>query len=237
MVDFLSQALATLIGAFAGAYFAYRYERKKNEAEELRGRAAAVNLATLALWQIITATRRYKRDVIDVVPKDEDLWWKFMGSSVHSGELPKIDYAGLQFLNDTKEPKVLTALVSRVTHFAALRDLVDRHSLMHITEFQPALEKANLSLKDRTSDAVERAVGPRLTTCLRAYTKGIVDLAEEMLVLAEQAHADLLRLAKPLVGKHKLPFIMPDVRGMPVDEAIAKIRASAGESMPSQRSR
>jgi len=228
MLNFLGQLIATLFGAFAGAYGAYWFAQKKDAAEERKRRAAAVNLATLAIWQIIGSTRRYKENVLDDAGTGPDLWWQLMPSTVHPGELIEIDYAGLQFLNDTKEPRVLTDVVALVSNFSALRDSVERQSTIHMDELQVSLAKSG-HVPPFTSDQVEHLVGPRVTASLKAHAESISELVEGILESANKAHGSMIRLAKPFVGKHALPFIMPNLVGMKLEAAVKLLKESFGQ--------
>jgi hypothetical protein len=230
--------LITLGAVYFGAWLAFRHERKKAEADErlkvreaerqeFQSRAAAVNLTMLSLSQITAVLRKLRKDAIDPFRSDEDRWWKMPLATLEAEVVLPIDYPALQFLFKSKNPNILAELAAQERRFSGVRTLASRHAIMHATEFQPIIEKLGLS-EPYEFERVRRAAGPRIRNSLRDYANGLAKLVDEGVAAGEKLQKELRNLAAPMVGDEVLIWVIPDVVGKPIGEAIKELNEARG---------
>lgn len=220
--DFFVQVTATLIGAFAGASFAYLNERRKAEAEELKARAAAVNLAIHSLGDMYAVYQTYKQQVIDPHRSDPNNWYTMRPTDLMWSEVPTFAYPDLQFLFRSSNPNVLSKLAMVTRNFKATRNIAERRAQMHLTELQPAIEKTGRA-DSHTPEFVAAAVGPRIMYTMKEYTQGLITNVAHDIPLIEELQKEMIAAAKPMIGPHKVIRFMPNLIGLAEKEALEKL--------------
>src|SRR5262245_15051257 len=97
----VAQLTAALVGAFAGAWFAFLFERKTAERDNRSLRLNACNRALFTLARYYNVLFQYRSDILSVIEKDRTPWLNLPPHTLRS--VGTIDFMALSFLIDEKE--------------------------------------------------------------------------------------------------------------------------------------
>lgn len=180
--DALSQVLAAAVpllkdlaliggGSFAGAWAAFRLERKARVAEQQQAECVAGNQALLALTTQFDTLRRLERGYIALY-RGKPLAWFLMVPWMAPRTFLRVDSSSLAFLLQNA-PQVLLEVVQAEEVFMHLVDALERREKLYLSELQPRIEATGL--RELQPSRIEEVVGPRLTGLLKEWTEAIFE--------------------------------------------------------------
>ena len=125
------------MGAFLGAGFAYRYERKEKKKERKNADISAVLETTLYLHMMWNEVLNYRKQIIDPSRNDE---FRFitMRPTINFEAKHEIPWSRLIFLME-KSPNLVTEISNVQLAFQRLFKIVTLRSEQHMREVQPKL--------------------------------------------------------------------------------------------------
>jgi hypothetical protein len=204
--DVLSQGIAALVGATAGASLAFLIERKKSaedrvqqEARELKRerdqQALAGMVAMFTLTRMYNTLLNFFRQRIEPVRTDPLLWYKMPPGGEPSLEGIQFDYTALAFLLKSESPSIVLKLDTLADQYRTLADSVRRRSAMHENEILPRLEEIRIP-PGTPMQNIEAYLGERLVTSMKNYTDDIRRLVYSALQELPAVGQELYNLLK-----------------------------------------
>ncbi len=203
MSQFMPQLLATIAGVIGGALLTFKVEHARADKQENERRAAAINLAIHTLGQMRCDVADFVEQVVDPVRKSPIAWYCMPPSDMRVLEVPRFQYADLQFLFRSSDKTIMSKLALEESRFAKLVLIIQRRNELHMQEVQPTLESHGLVSKATVAD-IERSLGPRRTKLLQDYTTAIVEFADKSLVSIHTAALQLHAAGATLCGDEVL---------------------------------
>ena len=202
LVIALLTAVATLAAAYFGAKFAFDFQNRKNEENEVKGTVKAANMAIFALMRSHHELTAIKKQYIEPNVNDEDRHFSIPPSS---SPIPHLDlsFNDLSFLLSSKDPNLLNELALTQSEINATIDVVNARSTFHMTEFQPLLEIHHIRLSQASNvHEMEEIIGVRATHTLRSITDAMVHNVPVALEILAKDADQLYRITKSIYPSH-----------------------------------
>jgi hypothetical protein len=218
--DFLP-AVATLVAAYAGAWYGSKLKRDA-VAQERRGREMAAGARALfTMWRqlnevaliqelVIEKYRNYPPAPLAMPPID------FLAS-----EIIRLDIDSLSFLIDSGKPELLADLCIAETRYMHALDVIRRRSNLHANEVQPKIENKIPKGRNLKPAELRKLVGPRLFSQLVGLTSEVIAKTDDAVKTLEAVSADLHTTMKEIFPDGKFP------RPGPMDEEGLKTMRTA----------
>ena len=196
-------AIATLLAAFFGAWFAYRLHDKAKMREERASNISAANRALFTVFQQINTLKLFQIDMIDPV-RDHPM--KFVAMQPVLPEQQdniQFDFPSLGFLLNTKHKQIVLDLFIEQQRYREAIKAINYHSELHIKQAQPLLERAGIKeVVDYPSEALAKTLaevlGPRLYKSLQRATDQIVYYVDRTIASLDVVKAKMIDIFKDL---------------------------------------
>lgn len=194
--------LTTLVGAFVGAWAAFRLEERRNQKEKDDQNVVAGNLALLTLSEIWNVLVQYRKEVVDEWRGRRDAWLNLPATSFDRREVT-FDTEALSFLLDGHPAQLQTLLLEKRRFDLAAR-MVDDHSKLVLGDVFPRLSAAGIKLNEGRPEAEIRGIlGMGIVRQLEVFTAAIVKNVDENIASSRQAFDDLRASLKALYPERK----------------------------------
>ncbi len=191
--EYIFNLAVAVIGAFAGAFAAFRFQAYREFKERLKSKTDTLNRALFVIGSQINAILLIKRDI--------EPWRENPSAFV---EMPailgsdyaelKIDVMALQFLLD-HEANLLFELSILQQKFEATIRIAKIRSSFHINHLQPALSDAKYNDRHPTLPNVAAAVGERIAVTAYKSTNDVFEMVDSTLKALEEEMGNLRRIA------------------------------------------
>lgn len=189
IVEQLLSGGITLVAAFAGAYFAFLFERNTRKREETERQVAAGNLALFTLSQIWNILHHYETTVIGTWKNKPDAWLNMPESESIVNDDLKFQSRELAFLFHT-HAEVLQLVTLEGDRFRFLAHGIDTRNSLIRDRVAP-----NVAFGvEIAQDDLVKAIGEDAVRKLQIITPGIITQTVENLSSSREAF-DALRLA------------------------------------------
>jgi hypothetical protein len=168
-------AVATLLAAFLGAWFAYRLRDKANIRKEHASNISAANQALFTVFQQVNSLKLIQWQMIDPV-RNHPMKFIAMQPILHETyEELKFDFPSLVFLLNTKHKQIVMNLFIEQQRFREAINSIRYRSSLHINQIQPILERAGIQEgADYTIEVLARVLGQRLYRILQRTTDQVI---------------------------------------------------------------
>lgn len=187
--------VATLIAAFAGAWFAFIYQNQQKVAEELRQNISAGNRALVTLFQQANSLKLYQIDIIEPHRNSPGRHIQIRPTLPFHEDSLKFEIKSLDFLLSPKSAQVVLDLILEEARYSEAIKTINARSEHHFSIIQPKLESAGLfEGMEYTDKALKNALGELDYLHLKRLTDAVVmhvDRTVDSLVLMK----DRLRTA------------------------------------------
>lgn len=207
----IGEILVAAIGAFAGAWVAFKLERSYRKAEDRRRNAEAASLVGVRLSLMYTAYRNYRdRFVSPALAKHprETLWHLLEPGALHIGPIPELDLGGLKFLIQGQDVQVVADVGMEEVKYRALNEIIERRSRMHHEEMQRLMEERGLR-GSQTMGTIKAAVGPRIVTSMENYTDFILKEIDPYMESITKVAVRLKKASKTLLESERVVGFEP----------------------------
>ena len=131
-------AVATLLAAFFGAYFAYRLQDKAKMRAERKSNISAANQALFMVFQQVNSLKLYQVDMIDPVRNHPAKFIAMQAVLHEKHEDIQFDFSSLGFLLNTKHKQIVLDLFIEQQRFREAIKAINYRSALHIQQAQPA---------------------------------------------------------------------------------------------------
>jgi hypothetical protein len=204
LVSELVDPVATLIAAFAGAWFAFRFERRHKEADEIRRRVGAVNRALHTLTSQWSAMVNVRQEVIDPYRGRRDSWLNMAATVPGRYERISFEAGELSFLLEINGQVYAELLLEEQRYNSAVQ-LLDVRSNIILNEVWPRLAQAGVGVGLQRDEAeVERIIGLDATRKLKVIGDGLVKNVDENLKTLRATYVRLRAVMKTAYPNEKL---------------------------------
>jgi len=196
-------AVATLLAAFFGAWFAYRLQDKAKVREERASNVSAANRALFTVFQHVNSLKVFQYDMIDPV-RNHPMKFIAMQPVLHEQhEDIQFDFSMLIFLLNTKHKQIVLDLFIEQQRFREAIKAINYRSALHIQQLQPALERAGIQEGvDYPVEGAEafftKALGPRLYKSLQRATDQVIYHVDRTVGSLDKAKGKMIKAFKEL---------------------------------------
>ncbi|MDP1708139.1 MAG: hypothetical protein Q8L89_03630 [Gammaproteobacteria bacterium] len=162
--------LATLIAAFAGAWFAFYLQDKKECRKERNQRVSSINQALFTLARQYRALCNMKED-LDAFKDDNLRFVNAPALTTNDSQDIRVKIDNLHFLLESSNPNLLMEVTLEQERFEMALKAIQLRSDFHIGELQPVF--VSLGIKNGVPislDEISQKLGPRLVGTLRNQT-------------------------------------------------------------------
>lgn len=195
--------ITTLVAAFAGAWFAFLFERKHKQNEENARQIAAGNRALYTIFNLWNVQAQIKKEVIDPHRGRSDAWLNMAANFPSRYGLTVFEAGELSFLLG-KESTLYSNLLLEEQRFDLAIQLVESRSRTILNEAWPRLAAAEVGIGDaRESTEIEHIVGVDTTRKLKIFTEGIITNIDENLASLVKVHDELRKVLLELFPNQK----------------------------------
>ncbi|WP_460139650.1 hypothetical protein [Pseudomonas sp. S2_E01] len=200
--DFLP-AVATLIAAYAGAWYGAALVRDAAQEDERKRQIGAGARAMFTLWRQVNIVAQIQLDFVDDYRDNPSVVISLPPIDYPLDEPPRLDLDSLAFFLDLGDSGVLETLVIAEQNFLHALDVVRTRSALHLTQIQPILEKILPKGGPVSHASLEQALGPRLFSQL-------IDQTKRLIFRVDRSIEDLDKVADELYAALKKGF--PDAK-------------------------
>ena len=175
----IAGAIATLVAAFAGAYFAYKFneDREKTKKEEID--LGAANRAIFTLVRMYNYIAVYNKQFIKPFKDLPEAYVAIQPSLGNSDPDFKIDYDSISFLISTKKSAILNELTEFEELFSILVEAIKTRNHIHLNTVQPLMENAGfIQGSPVTLEQIDKILGDRTSTIIKGLTTDLIDIVQ-----------------------------------------------------------
>lgn len=187
--------MTTLLAVFAGAWFAFLLQNKREKKKETNTNVAALNKVQINLIQQLNMLTNFNKTYVQPY-KDHSITWIAIPANPH------IDYSKLQidsgslfFLVENNSSNLISNILLVEEKFQMVINLINLRSKVHVDRLQPKLEEIGFKEGENFAKSikeVEKLLGVRLVSELKKLTKDVISFTED----AIQSHEEIIKEIK-----------------------------------------
>lgn len=197
-VKTIAGAVATLVAAFAGAFFAYKFnaDREKQRKDEVD--LASANRAIFTLVRVYNYIAGFNKQFLKPYSGNPVAYVAIQPSLGNSDPNWKLDYDSISFLISEKKSEILTELTEFEELFTIFTETVKARNHIHLNIVQPAMEAAGIVNGSSVAlDDIDRILGDRISTIMKSLTCELIDITQRG---EEQSDNLIQKLHEIIVG-------------------------------------
>jgi len=199
----LFDPLATLVAAFAGAWLAFKFERRHKTEAEKGQRIAAGNRALYTLFNIWNVQEQFRKEIIEPYRGKEDAWLNMAATVPSKYGLHTFDAEALSFLLEV-DAELYSSLMLEEQRFDFAVQLVAQRSQLVLGSVFPRLAQANIAVGTTVGiREMEVALGTDVVHKLKILSEGLTTNISENLQSIEEVHDKLRDVLKRLYPEQK----------------------------------
>ncbi len=172
-------AVATLITAFAGAFFAFKLNEKREKRKSDLIDIGAANRTIFSLIRVYNFIAGYNKQFVEPSKGKPDAYVSIQPSIGNSNAGLKIDFDSISFLIPQKKSEILGELAEFEELFSTLLELLKTRNHIHSNIVQPKMEAAGITQGEPiTLKQIDEVLGDRVTNTLKNITNELVSIME-----------------------------------------------------------
>lgn len=176
IVNQLVPALATLVAAFIGAWFAFRLTDKAHARQTENQNVAAINRALFVVLRQFNAVKNVRDQLIDPVRNEPGRFIKMLALMPLDYSALKPDFESISFLLETDKRGLMVDLMLENERFHNVIEGVNERSKLHLEVIQPLLVSAGIREGgEYPLGAMEKALGPQFGPHLKRSTEDAIN--------------------------------------------------------------
>jgi hypothetical protein len=180
MLDGIVTLLTTLVGAFSGAWAAFKYQEHKEISQLTKDRRAAVNRALHTIYNLWNIQRQYQTEVIDLYRGKPDVWLNMQATPPPSFGLTTFQAEELSFFLESKHAQMYADLMLEEHRFQIAMNLINMRSSVALNEAWPRLGAAKIEVGESMDlNRMTKIIGIDVEQKLRKLTEGIIEHIDE----------------------------------------------------------
>jgi hypothetical protein len=173
----IAGAVATLVAAFAGAFFAYKFNDDREKQRKCEIDLASANKAIFTLIRIYNYIAGFNKQFLKPCannPADYVLIQPSLGNSKPDW---KLDYDSISFLISENKAEILTELTELEELFIIFTETVKTRNHIHLNVVQPAMESAGVTNGASVNlEDIDEIIGDRNTEIMKVLTSELIDI-------------------------------------------------------------
>lgn len=172
-------AIATLIAAFLGAFFAFRLNEKREEIKIQEEHLGAANRAIFTLMRAYNYIAGYNKQYIAPHKDKPEAYVAIPPSIGNSNPEFKIDFDSISFLIPLKKSKILGDLAEFEVLFATIIEVLKTRNHILANIVQPAMEASGAKHGgDVYLDEIDEVIGDRISNTMKSLTGDLIEIME-----------------------------------------------------------
>jgi hypothetical protein len=192
-------AIATLLAAFFGAWFAYRLQDRANVRKERTLNVSAANQALFTVFQQVNSLKVFQLDMIDPVRKHPGKFIAMQPILRDKYEDIHLNFPSLGFLLNSKHKQIVLDLFIEQQRFREAIKAINYRSALHIKQVQPALERAEIKEGvDYTKEELAKVLGPRLFKLMQRATEQVISNVDRTVCSLDSVKEKMIKAFKEL---------------------------------------
>lgn len=210
----LVDVLGTLTAAWAGSWFAFRYNSNQEKTKRDASEKNSANLALFRLCRQYNVLALYVRDSLNP-PRDSstrELEINAFVPGLHEGD--RVNQESLVFLIERGHTDLLTMILLEDDRFEAIMQNLYKRADYHVAHVQPAIER--LGLPAFTPSALKKELGMRHALTMQSYTDNLYDQMDKSMLSLYECIDRFHGTMKSLYPKEKFVKVSPLSEIVPV---------------------
>lgn len=175
----IAGAVVTLVAAFTGAFFAYKFntDREKQRKEEID--LASANKAIFTLVRVYNYIGGFNKQFLKPFTSNPAAYVAIQPSLGNANPDWKLDYDSISFLISENKSEILTELTELEELFIIFTETVSTRNHMHLNIVQPAMESAGIVNGASVSlGEIDKVLGDRMATIMKNLTSELIDITQ-----------------------------------------------------------
>jgi len=190
-------ALATLLAAFYGAKYAFKFQIDKEAENKRKLDLVSANSAIFTLMRMANALVVYQKRHINVVRESPMRFLAMQPTLDIEKEHVKLNIETLYFLLNTEDRNLLGEVIIEGERYRNVIETINKRSQFHLLEVQPLLESGNFVPGNLYSLAdIEGMLKPRIYGTLVQATENVITLVDETIISIQHAANKLTAVIK-----------------------------------------
>lgn len=193
----------TLVATFAGAWFAFLFERRQRRKDVDEGRIGAANRALYTIFNLWNIQVQLRKEIVDEHRGKRDAWLNMPANFPSHYGLTRFEAGELSFLLGI-DGMAYGNLLLEEQRFELAMKLVEERSKLMLTEVFPKLAAAKIGINEpRDEREIMDVLGQGVVRKLKVISSGIEQNIDDNLVSLVAAHDQLRSVMKKLYPKTK----------------------------------
>jgi hypothetical protein len=189
-VKTIAGAVATLVAAFAGAFFAYKFNADREKQRKNEVDLASANRAIFTLVRVYNYIAGFNKQFLKPYSENPAAYVSIQPSLGNSDPSWKLDYDSISFLISEGKSEVLSELTELEELFIIFKETVKTRNHMQLNIVQPAMEAEGIVNGSSIAlDDVDRILGNRTSTIMKSVTTQLIDITQR----AEEQSENLIK--------------------------------------------
>ncbi len=210
LLSTLLSALATVVAAFLGAWYAFKLMDKDHQRKKRATAVASGNRAIFTLMRQWNELNLIQRQLIDPIRSHPAKFVTLLPALSLDYEHLKFDVDSLSFLLDTEYRQCLMDLLIAEEKFQTAVRVLNERSRLHFQTVQPLLEKAGIiEGGDYTKQQIEVALGDRVKVELSRLTDDVIEHVDHAIISLKETSDKLHTVLKELYPKETIIDFKP----------------------------
>lgn len=206
--DFLP-AVATLVAAYAGAFYGAKLIQDATEKEHRLRLIGAGARALFTMWRQLNLIAQFQEDVVEKYRNYAPAPLAMPPVSGLVNDNIRLDIDSLAFLLEFGQSDLLGNLCIAETRFIAAIDAIHRRSKLHSNEVQPKIESIIPAGRNLAPDELRSAIGNRVFSLLVDQTREVISRTDDAVSTLEAVAIDLHSALKTIFPEGKFPRPAP----------------------------
>lgn len=202
--DFLS-AVATLVAAYAGAWYAASLVKEMAQSDERKRNISAGARAMFLLWRQLNTVAQIQMDWVEKYRNNPSAPVVMPPINYPLTDCARINLDDLGFFIDLGNVEVLENLAIAELRFLHAIEIVRERSKLHLMEIQPVLERIIPNGGSVPHAKLQATLGPRLFSLLIDQTRLLILRIDEAVKTLDAASAELHAALKAAFPEAKFP--------------------------------
>jgi hypothetical protein len=203
IAELIVAALTALGSSFAGAYFAFKWNRDREDEKMLDSRVEACNKAIFVLSQQLRVLRNFQTQYVEPHRSSKYRHFEMLPIIPLDTTGLHLDPGSLAFLLETEARDIPGLVAVENARFHSAVSAIAERSEMHRREFQPALSdlaKRGELGPGRSDEDVDKLLGARISRGLKVVTDQVIDAVDEAIISLSSAGSTVPPLLKHVLG-------------------------------------
>lgn len=194
--DWVYTALATVMAAFLGSYFAFRLQREHDERKQKSKKMSAVNRALFELNEAISSLARVKQQALDQYEASPHRALEVQPIIPFDINLANVDLMSISFFLETKHVNVVSNLSGGFASYKESMYVMNERTRLHYEQIQPLVAQAGIRHAGNTTpEILKTAMGDYLYDNLVVMTDLVYVSVNENIDLLEVCFRELRNAA------------------------------------------